>query len=142
MTGLQRLVRRAILPVLKADTALTAIVPVASINPTGAPVWPFIVMRSPVTQRLKAACVNGGQGTWDIHAFAGARMSGGAVVETAEDHAGRIGGAIEVALSDRWLGLPDGAKVRVRLSDIRLLQDGDDQHYHWFAQINWRALAS
>lgn len=142
MTGLQRLVRRAILPVLKADTALTALVPDASINPIGVPVWPFIVMRSPVTQRLKAACVNGGQGTWDIHAFAGVRKSGTVTLETAEDHAGRIGGAIEAALSDRWIDLPDGAKVRVRLSDIRLLQDGDDQHYHWFAQINWRALAS
>ncbi|HQS96688.1 MAG: hypothetical protein B7Y36_18780 [Novosphingobium sp. 28-62-57] len=142
MNGLQRHVRRAILPVLKADSALTALVPVASINPIGAPVWPFIILRSPVTQRLKAACVNGGQGSWDIHAFAGPRKSGAAVVETAEDHAGRIGAAIEAALSDRWLDLPDGAKVRVRLSDIRLLQDGDENAYHWFAQVNWRALAS
>lgn len=142
MNGLQRYVRRAILPVLKANAGVTALVPAASINPTGsAPTWPFIILRSPTTQPLKAACVNGGQGSWDIHAFAGPRMSGGSVVETAEDHAGRIGEAIETALSDRWLALPDGAKVRVSLSDIRLLQDGDPDHYHWFAQINWRALA-
>jgi len=143
MKGLQRYVRRAILPVLKANAGVIALVPSASINPTGAaPTWPFIVLRSPTTQQLKAACVNGGQGSWDIHAFSGPRLSGGAVVETAEDHAGRIGEAIETALADQWLALPDGAKARIRLSDIRLLQDGDPDHYHWFAQINWRALAS
>lgn len=142
MKGLQRHVRRAILPVLKADAALTALVPAASINPTGTPTWPFIMLRSPVTQQLRAACVNGGQGSWDIHVFAGPRKSGTTVLETAEDHAGRIGAAIETSLANRWLDLPDGAKVRVRLSDIRLLQDGDESAYHWFAQINWRALAS
>ena len=142
MNGLQRHVRRAILPILKADTDLTELVPAARINPMGTPVWPFIILRSPVEQRLKAACVNGGQGSWDIHAFAGPRKSGALVVETAEDHAGRIGAAIQAALSDRWLELPDGAKVRVRLSDIGLLQDGDENAYHWFCQCNWRALAS
>jgi len=140
--GLQRLVRRALLPRLKADTALVALVPAASINPAGVPTWPFIVLRNPVTRRLKVACVNGGQGSWDIHAFAGHRLSGGAVVETAEDHAGRIGAAIETALADNWIALPDGAKVRVQIGDIQLLQDGDPDHYHWFAQINWRALAA
>lgn len=140
--GLQRLVRRALLTRLKADLALTALVPAASINPAGVPTWPFIVLRSPVTQRLKAACVNGGQGSWDVHAFAGARTDAGSVVETAEDHAGRIGAAIETALADNWLALPDGAKVRIRLSDIRLLQDGDPDHYHWFCQCNWRVLSA
>jgi hypothetical protein len=139
--GLQKLVRRAIMVRLKADAGLTALVPAASINPPGVPTWPFVVLRSPVTQRLKASCVNGGQGSWDIHAFAGPREVAGAVVETAEDHAGSIGAAIETALADAWLPLSGSAKVRVRLSDIRLLQDGDPDHFHWFAQINWRALA-
>jgi hypothetical protein len=140
--GLQRLVRRALLTRAKNDAALTALIPAASINPTGTPDWPFIVLRSPVTQRLKAACLNGGQGSWDVHAFAGPRLSGGAVVETAEDHAGVIGAAIEAAFADNWLSLEGGGKVRIRLNDIRLLQDGDPDHYHWFAQVNWRALAS
>ena len=142
MTGAQKLVRRALLIKLKADLALTALIPKASINPPGTPTWPFIVLRAPVTQRLKAACVNGGQGSWDVHAFAGPRLSAGAVVETAEDHAGSIGAAIETALADNWLDLPDGAKVRIRLGDIRLLQDGDLDHYHWFAQVNWRVLSA
>lgn len=142
MTGAQKLVRRALLIKLKADLALTALVAKGSINPPGTPTWPFIVLRAPVTQRLKAACVNGAQGSWDVHAFAGPRMSGSTVVETAEDHAGSIGAAIEAALADNWLPLPDGAKVRIRLSDIRLLQDGDPEHYHWFAQVNWRVLSA
>jgi hypothetical protein len=142
MTGAQKLVRRALLIKLKGTSAVTALVPSGSINPPGTPTWPFIVLRAPVTQRLKAACVNGGQGSWDVHAFAGPRMSGSAVVETAEDHAGSIGAAIETALADNWLDLPGGAKVRIRLSDIRLLQDGDPDHYHWFAQVNWRVLSA
>ena len=142
MIGAQKLVRRALMTRLKGDAALTALVPAASINPPGTPTWPFIVLRAPVTQRLKAGCVNGGQGSWDVHAFAGPRLSGGAVVETAEDHAGSIGAAIEAALADNWLALPNEAKVRVRLSDIRLLQDGDPDHYHWFCQCNWRVLSA
>lgn len=140
--GLQRAVRRALLPILKTDAALTALVPAASINPAGVPAWPFIVLRAPVTQRLRAAGVNGGLVTWDVHAFAGPRESGGAVVETGEDHAGRIGAAVETALADNRVALGGGGVVKVALSDIRLLQDEDPDHWHWFAQINARVLAA
>lgn len=140
--GLQKLVRRALLSHLKADSDLTALVPAASINPIGTPTWPFIILRSPTTQPLRAACVRGGQVSWDIHAFAGPREVAGAMVETAEDHAGSIGAAIETALADNWLALPDGAKAHISLSDIRLLEDGDTDGYHWFAQINARVLAA
>ena len=56
--------------------------------------------------------------------------------------ASRLSAAIEAALADNWLALPNEAKVRVRLSDIRLLQDGDPDHYHWFCQCNWRVLSA
>lgn len=141
MIGLQKLVRRALLIRLKSNLALTALVPAASINPVGTPTWPFIVLRSSTTQRLKAACVNGGLVTWTVHAFAGPRSIEGAVVETGEDFAGSIGAAIEAALADDWLALPDGAKARVHLSDITLLHDGDPDHWHWAAQVNARVLA-
>jgi hypothetical protein len=139
--GLQKPVRRAILTRLKADTGVTALVPTARINPPGVPVWPFIVLRSPVTLPLRASCLRGGLVTWDVHAFAGPRLSAGAVVETAEDHAGSIGAAIEAALADNRIALEGGATAHIRLSDIRLLQDGDPDHYHWFCQINARVLA-
>ena len=141
MTGLQKLVRRALLTKLKGNLALTSLVPAASINPVGTPTWPFIVLRSSTTQRLKASCVNGGLVTWTVHAFAGPRESGGAVVETGEDFAGSIGAAIEAALADNWLALPDGAKARIRVSDIALQLDGDPDHWHWVCQVNARVLA-
>jgi hypothetical protein len=140
--GLQKAVRRGILPLLKADGELTALVPSDSINSAGPAAWPFITLRAPATRPLKAACVNGGLVTWDIHAFAGPRRSGGQDVETAEDHAGSIGAHIERVLADQWIELEGGARARLRLSDIRLLEDGDVDHFHWFAQINARVLAA
>lgn len=140
--GLQRLVRRALLTRMKSVADLTALVPPTRINPTvGEPAWPFVMLSSPVTQRLRAACVAGGLVTFDVHAFARARESGGQIVETGEDHAGRIGAAIETALADNWLLLDDGSRARVSLSDIRLLKDADPDAWHWFAQVNCRVLA-
>lgn len=141
-TGLQRLVRRALLARLKANAALTALVPAASINPAGEPIWPFVKLRAPVTRRLRAAGLNGGEGSFDLHAFARARTSAGAEVETAEDHAGRIGGAIEAALADARITIEGGHVLRFEVGDMRLLEDEEPDAYHWFAQANWRVLAS
>lgn len=141
-TGIQRLVRRALLTRLKADAGLTALVPAASIQPDGEPSWPHLFIEKPVTRgRLRAACVNGAVGSFDAHAFARARESGGVEVETAEDHAGRIGGAFEAALLDNRIALEDGSVCKVWLSDMRLLKDRSTDTYHYFAQINWRVLA-
>jgi len=137
--GLQRLVRRALLTRLKADAGLIALVPKASINPDGTPAWPFIKLHAPVTQRLRSSCVNGGLVSWDIHAFA--RKRTGASPMTAEDHASLIGAEIERVLADNWLDLEGGGRARVRLSDIRLLEDGTPDAFHWFAQVNARVLA-
>ncbi len=141
-TGLQRLVRRALLARLKANAPLTALVAAASINPVGEPVWPFVKLRAPVTRRLRAAGLNGGEGSFDIHAFARARVVGGAEVETAEDHAGRIGGAIEAALADARITIEGGHVLRLEVNDMRLLEDEEPEAWHYFAQVNWRVLAS
>lgn len=141
-TGLQRLVRRAVLARLKADAGLTALVPAASINPVGVPVWPFVKLMNPITQRLRAAGVNGGLVTFDIHAFARARLSGGAEVETAEDHAGRIGAAIEAALADARFTFDTDKIVHIEISDMRLLEDEEPDAFHYFAQVNCRVLAA
>jgi hypothetical protein len=143
-TGLQRRVRRAVLARLKADSALTALVPAASIYPQAArePEWPFIKLGPPVTLRLRAAGVNGGLVTLDVHAFARARLTNGVEVETAEDHTSRIGAAIEAALADNRIDLEGGAVAKIELSDIRLLQDSEPEAFHWFAQVNARVLAA
>lgn len=141
--ALQRLVRRAVLPRLKGNADLIALVPAAQINPSGEPTWPFILLRAPRTQQLNAACLRGGIVVWDIHAFsAGRRSSAKALIETAEDHAGRIGGAIEATLANQWIDLEGGGRARIRLSDMRLLEDGTPDRYHYFAQINARVLAA
>jgi hypothetical protein len=90
---------------------------------------------------LRAACVNGGLVSVDVHAFARARVSGGQVVETAEDHASRIGAAIEAALADNRITLEGGPTANIELGDIRLLQDQEPDAFHWFAQLNARVLA-
>lgn len=136
-TGLQLPLRRALLTTLKADAGLTAAVPVASIQPVGEPVWPFVWLTSPRTSRLRAAGVNGAIVRFDAHAFAKTRD-----VETAQDHAGRIGGLIEAALSDRWLTLEGGYRAHVEIGDSQLLEDGSPDAYHWFGQINCRVLAA
>lgn len=141
-TGLQRTVRRALLVRLKADAPLLTYVAAASINPAGQPTWPFIILRSPVTQRLRAACLNGGLVTWDIHAFARPRESGGQMVGTAEDHAGKIGAEIERVLADNRLTIEGGGTAKIEIGDIRLLPDAEPDAYHWFAQINARVLAA
>lgn len=140
--GLQRLVRRALLARLKQAPALTLLVPAASINPLGEATMPFIVLRSPVTQRLRAACVIGGTVTWDVHAFARPVLENGAIAMTAEDHASAIGEQIERALADNNLALEGGGNARIRLGDIRLLPDDTPNAYHWFAQVNARVLAA
>jgi len=141
-TGVQRLVRRALLARLKANAGLTDLVPAGSINPDGQATWPFIRLRAPVTRRLRAAGLNGGEGSFDIHAFARAREVAGQEVETAEDHAGRIGGAIEAALADARFAIESGYVLHISVSEMRLLEDEEPEAYHWFAQANWRVLAA
>ncbi|MFN3474084.1 MAG: DUF3168 domain-containing protein [Blastomonas sp.] len=142
--GLQRLLRRAVLAKLKGDAPLTALVPATSIYgqavPSSRP-WPFIKLGPPLTLRLRQSCVDGGVITLDVHAFAYARKSGAQTVETAEDHASRIGEAIETALQDNRIDLGGGITARIRLSDMQLLQDDEPEAFHYLAQINARVLA-
>ena len=144
-TGLQRLVRRKVLALLKADSELTGLVPAARIYSQAAaadPAWPFIKLGAPTTLRLRAAGVNGGAVSFDVHAFARARESGGQEVETAEDHCGRIGAQIERVLADNRIALDGGEIVKLALSDMQLLQDEDPGAFHYLCQVNARVLAA
>lgn len=141
--ALQRLARRALLTRLKADASLLALVPVVSIDPyDDPPTWPFVTLESPVTRRMRAASLNGGLVSFDVHAFARARIVAGVTVEDGRDHCSRIGGAIEAALADNRFPIESGAVMHVQLSDMRLLRDGDPDAFHYFAQVNCRVLAA
>lgn len=134
------------LSLLKASSDLTGLVPAANIHSQSAPkepAWPFLMLGPPTTQRLRMpGCVNGGVGAFDVHAFAGPRESTGQVVETAEDHCGRIGGFIEAALADARFDLSGGEVLKIELSDMQLMQDGEPDAYHYVCQVNWRVLAA
>lgn len=140
MTGHQRTVRRAILARLKASADVTALVPAGSIHGAGSvtsPAWPFVKFVAPQTLPRTASCLDGAFVTVGVHAFARARVVGGVTVETAEDHASRIGAAIEAALH-LWGTTADGARLSVQLVDIGLGVDADDataMHYRCSARV-------
>lgn len=143
-TGLQISVRKKLLARLKTDANLTALVPSVSIYSQRVPAnpgWPFVMLGPPTTIGLRATCVRGGTVSLGVHAFANHRVSGGDVVETAEDHAGRIGAAIEAAIDGAMLAMTGGT-IKVRLSDMRLLVDGGESDaFHYVCNANCRVLA-
>lgn len=139
-------VRRVILAALKDNEALTDIVPEGSIHPQspmGIPTWPFVNYGSPAGIPLEAACVDGDVITVAVHSFAKRRENGaGQVVETAEDHADRIGTAVMRALHRKRLSLPSGAFVKVRRRGHQLLRDGAEKDaYHHVANFEVRVLS-
>lgn len=137
-------VRRAVLARLKAVADLTALVPAARIYPQSTPpnpTWPFTRFGAPRGLPLRASCVAGNLVDFDIHSFAKPRESAGQVVETAEDHAGRIGAAVIAGLDGVALDLPTG-KLKVRWTGSQLMQDPDEADaYHHVASFTGRVIA-
>lgn len=140
-TALQRWARRAVLIRLKNNVGLLALLPKASVDPEGAPVWPFIQIDDPVMLPRHMSCARGADVSFDVHAFAGPKKVDGVTVQTGYDHACAIGAAIEESLAPNNIVLEDGSSCRLSLSDRRMLKDGDPDHWHWFAQLNCRVLA-
>lgn len=149
MNGLHILGRRAVLERLKSHPAVLALVPASSIygqTTQPDPAWPFINLGPTNTVRRSAACLWGGDVTMLVSAFAKPRRSGaGSTIETAEDHAGRIGAAIESALARYGTAAVfDGAPARVRcsLGDMRLAIDGAEMDaFHYSATVTVRISA-
>jgi hypothetical protein len=141
---LQRETRRLALSTLKANAALTAIVPASSIysqHVKDAPAWPFIKFGPTQELPLRASCLNGADISFSVHCFAKPRLAGAQVVETAEDYASRIGAAICGALDSRQYPFTGGT-VRFRLSDRRLMVDGGEASaFHYYAVVNARIMA-
>jgi hypothetical protein len=118
-------VRRGILTLLKANAEVIAIVPAAQVytQVIENPGWPFIRYGAPSALPIRATCLDGVEISVAIHGFARSRKQGGAVVETAEDHAARLGAAIARALDGRRIDLPDGYG-RLTWQGGQLLVDG------------------
>ena len=143
--GLQRLVRRDILTRLKQDAFVTALVPSTSIYSQATPKepkWPFIKTGAVQSIPIRGACMDGATVNISVHGFSRGRYNAsGALVETAEDHASRIGAAIEDCLDAKGATLTTGERVRYRLTDVQLLVDGGEPDaFHYFANVSARVL--
>lgn len=148
MMGLQQHVRRAAIRRMAASDAVTDLVPSADIHGQTVPASPnkpFIKTGVPQVLPIRATCLQGANVNLPIDAFAGVRKEGGAVVETAEDHASAIGAAIEAAMQHQGETVTiNGQSLRLtyRLTDIRLFPDGDEiDVFHWSGLLNCRAVA-
>ena len=138
-------VRRAMLAALKGDGPLTDLVPAEQIypqSPPGAPAWPFVKCGAPAGTPILADCVDGDEIRVSFHSFAKPREEAGEVVETAEDHADRIGRAVLRALGRQKLSLGDGKTATVRRIGYQLLQDpAEADAYHHVAEFRVRVIA-
>jgi nucleotide-binding universal stress UspA family protein len=138
-------VRRAILRALKSDAGVTALVAASSIHPQTplkTPVWPFIKYGAPSGLPFGAACVSGNEIIGAVHSFAKQRKNGNQVLETAEDHASRIGAAVVACLGRTRLALEGGQSARIRVTDWQLLQDGSEADaYHHVTAFGVRVLS-
>ncbi|WP_246352164.1 tail completion protein gp17 [Sphingomonas xinjiangensis] len=148
--GLQYHARRALLTRLRRDPLLTSLVEKAGIYSQKVPaperrLSPFIKTGVPQTLPRTATCLNGANINLPVDAFAGPRKSGTTVLEEAEDHAERIGMAIEGALHLQGETVDvDGHPLRLtyRLTDIRLFPDGAELDvFHYSCLVNVRAVA-
>jgi hypothetical protein len=122
---------------------VTALVPATSIHPQapiGAPTWPFIKYGAPSGLPVRASCVDGNEITVALHGFAKPHKVGEQVVESAEDHAARIGSAIAAALDGKRLSIA-GGHAKVTWTGSQLLQDGDEADaFHTVQNFRVRVL--
>lgn len=119
-------VRKAGLTRLKNDAAVTAIVPKARWYPQVTPAnpeWPFGKSGAPSATPRRAACLDGAEITLAFHGFAKDRVSASRVVETAEDHAARLGAAMAKSLDGHYADIP-GGRARFQWTSSQLLMDG------------------
>lgn len=133
------------LTALKTTATLTALVKATEIYPSTTPEgheWPFGRWDGPSSIPIKAACVDGAEITFMMHWFAKPRFDDrGRMIETAEDHCGRIMEAASPVLSGNRFEANDRL-FRVRVTSELLRRDGDEADaYHGTMNCVARVLA-
>jgi hypothetical protein len=138
--------RRAVLTALKGSPGVTSIVPAASIHPSTippSPTWPFVRWGAPRSTPIDLTCTAGATVAFLLHGFAKDRYAAGALVETAEDHASRLGSALKLAVHKRRFPVGGGPTALVRVRSVTLLRDGDEEGaYHAALSCDARVLAA
>lgn len=145
-TEVIRPARRAGLAALKDAPAVTALVDAAAIHPQappGTPDFPFIKWGAPTSIPIRVpACVDGAEVTVAVHGFSKGRWTGEALVESAEDHAARIGAAIAGALDGLVLDVEGGGRAKFKWTGEQLLVDQDEADaFHSVQNFTIRVLA-
>lgn len=121
--------RKAVMAALKADADMVALVPASRIYPHSAPpepAWPFVIIGPPDTTPIRASCLDGSEVVLTVFAYSKGRLANNALVETAEDHAARIGAAIARALDKHRATIP-GGELRVQWTGGALRRDGAER---------------
>lgn len=138
-------VRRAILPILKNDPRTKAIVPASRWFAMTAdkPTWPFALYGASTPLPLRASCLDGCEIVTSIHGFAKARLNaGGAMLETAEDHCGRLAAAISKVLDGRRVAIA-GGHASIRWTGSQLLIDrGEADAFHCIVNLRVRCVTA
>lgn len=135
-------VRNAMMALLKADTAVLAIVPATrgySQTAPAAPTFPFWRYGAPTPVPVRGTCIDGAEITVSVDGFAKDIRSSSRVTDRAEDVAGRLGAAIAAALDGQILTLANG-RARVRWTGSLVRRDGDDASA-FMAVCNFRVRA-
>ena len=136
-------IRRAVLKQMKAAADITALVPVAQIHSgtvPANPTWPIIRWGVPIVISQRASCVDGSQVDITVHGHSKPLYNGtGAMIETAEDRAAKIGAAIAAALDRKKLSIEGDAEAyaAVRWQGSQVQRDGDENDA-WHSVQNFR----
>ena len=131
-------VRRAVLPALKADAGVTALIPAASIYPSVVPLsrtLPFTRYGAPIATPFRASGLNSSSVRVTIHAFTGPLMDGAQTLETAEDRSWRMAAAITTGLDGRVLPIEGGMRATLSWLGSNCIVDRDETDA-WHAIVN------
>lgn len=115
-------VRRAIIPLLRADAALVALVPAERIypeQPDALPEWPFVRYGTPTFLPDRSTCGDGGAIRCAVHSFAKGPQS---------DEAAKIARRIAKVLDDADLTTEDGEPLTITVLGGQTLSDDGGWH--------------
>lgn len=133
--------RRAVLPRLKSNAAVAALIPPASIYGGVVPVsrtFPFSRYGSPQTTPFRLSGLSSSQSRFALHGFTGPLKNGQQVIESAEDRAWKIGAAFQIALDGAVLAIEGGMHATITWLDTTALVDRDEPDA-WHTVSNFTA---
>ena len=134
-------VRRAVLPAMKSDAGIIALIPSASIYGSTVPPsrpFPFTRYGAPIATPFRASGLDSSSIRVTIHAFTGPLMSGQQMIVSAEDQSWKMAAAISAGLDGRVLPLENGMTATLTWLGSNCIVDRDEAD-SWHAIVNLQA---